>query len=199
MACACAAFMVISCHRTGAEQPIPPVSQVDLPRYMGRWYVIAAIPTHFERDDFDPVETYRLEPNGEICTRFQFLQGGFRGPLKAIHSTATIIAGTANAEWMVHLFWLLREQYIVAWLAPDYSRVIVARDARDYVWLMARAPRIPEDEYQNMLARARAMGYAVAKIRKSPQQGPGAGASRESISHETGHVRPKSFQLWRAS
>lgn len=166
------AFLLLACQRARTEEPIPPVSHVDLPRYVGRWYVIAAIPTRFERNDFNPVETYRLERSGEIYTQFQFLQGGFRGSLKAIHSMATIVPGTGNAEWKVHLFWPLRAQYIVAWLAPDYSRVIVARDARDYVWIMARAPQVPDREYEDMLARTRALGYDVAKIRKSPQQWP---------------------------
>lgn len=172
LACIGAAFILGACHRASTEQPIPPVSHVDLARYMGRWYVIAAVPTHFERNDFDPVETYWLEPNQDICTRFRFRESSFQGLLKTLHSTATIVPGTHNAEWKVHLFWILREQYIVAWLAPDYSRVIVARNARDYVWLMARTPHIPLPEYQDMIARTAAMGYDVAKIRKSPQQWP---------------------------
>lgn len=182
LACACAAFMLIACHRARTEEPIPPVSHVSLSRYMGRWYVIAAIPTHFERDDFNPVETYRLEPNREICTRFRFRRGGFQGPLKTIHSTATVVASTGNAEWRVHFFWVLHEQYIVAWLARDYSRVIVARDARDYVWLMARTPQISLAEYRDMLARTQAMGYDVARVRKSPQQWPEPDPARQSNS-----------------
>ena len=47
-----------------ARPPIVPVAHVDLSRYMGRWYVIAAIPTRIEHDDYNPVETYRLERNG---------------------------------------------------------------------------------------------------------------------------------------
>lgn len=182
LACACAALVLVACHNARTEQPILPVIHVDLPRYMGRWYVLAAIPTHFERDDFNPVETYRLEPNRKVCTRFRFRQGGFQGPLKTIHSTATIVPGTGNAQWKVYFFWVLREQYIVAWLAPDYSRVIVARDSRDYVWLMARTPQVSLPEYREMLARTRAMGYDVAKIRKSPQQWPKPDAARESTS-----------------
>lgn len=179
-ACACAALALIACRNARTGQPIPPVSHVDLARYMGRWYVLAAIPTHFERDDFNPVETYRLEPNRQICTRFRFRQGGFQGPLKTLHSTATVVPSTGNAAWKVHLLWVLREQYIVAWLAPDYTRVIVARDARDYVWLMARAPQVSLPEYRDMLARTQAMGYDVAKIRKSPQQWPEPDMERES-------------------
>ncbi len=75
---------------------------------------------------------------------------------------------------------MLREQYVVAWLAPDYSAVIVARDARDYMWLMARTPQIPETEYRHLLARIAAMGYDLPKVRKAPQHWPQDGEPRPS-------------------
>jgi apolipoprotein D and lipocalin family protein len=161
-----------ACHSAVAQKPIKPVSHVDLSRYMGRWYVIAAIPTRFGHDGYNQVETYRLQPNGDIDTSFRFRDGGFDGPLKTLHSTATVVPGSADAQWTVHLFWLLHEQYIVGWLAPDYSRVIVARDARDYVWLMARTPHIPAEEYRDMVERVRAMGYDVGALRRVPQRWP---------------------------
>ncbi|HUA26173.1 MAG TPA: lipocalin family protein, partial [Steroidobacteraceae bacterium] len=110
------AASLAACYGANAGKPIPPVSHVDLMRYMGSWYVIASIPTHFERNEYNPVETYRLQPDGSICTSFRFHEGAFNGPLKTIHSVATTLAGTGNAEWRVHLFWVVRAQYIVAWL-----------------------------------------------------------------------------------
>lgn len=148
------------------------MSHVDLGRYMGNWYVIASIPTRFGSDGYNPVESYRLEPDGSVCTSFRFRKGSFNGPLKKIHSVATVVPGRGDAEWRVHLFWLLREQYIVAWLAPDYSAVIVARDARDYMWLMARSPQMAPAEYHQLLVRVAAMGYDLSKVRKSPQRWP---------------------------
>lgn len=179
------AFMAASlaaCHGAHAGRPIAPVSHVDLPRYMGSWYVIASIPTRFGRNGYNPVETYRLEPDGSICTSFRFREGGFGAPVKKIHSVATVLAGSRNAEWRVHLFWVLREQYIVAWLAPDYGAVIVARDARDYMWVMARRPQVPAAEYRSLLAHVQAMGYDLSKVRKAPQRWPEAGDERASFS-----------------
>lgn len=176
--CLCLMLALAACGSASAQKPIAPVSHVKLSEYMGRWYVIASIPTRFGRGGYDQVETYHLEPNRRICTSFRFHQGGFDGPLKTIHSTATVVPGSGNAQWQVHLFWLLRLQYLVAWLAPDYSRVIVARDARDYVWLMSRTPQISAGEYRRMVARAGAMGYDLRKLRKVPQRWTGAKDAR---------------------
>ena len=175
-----AALALAACRGAAADKPIVPVAHVDLARYVGRWYVIAAIPTRIERDDYNPVETYRLEPDGSICTVFRFRRGSFTARLHTVHSTATVVAHSGNAEWHVHLFWLLRLQYLVAWLSPGYRRVIVARDARDYVWLMARTPHISVRAYRAMLARVAAMGYDLAKLRKSPQRWPEPGGPRPS-------------------
>lgn len=168
----CLVLAFAACRSAMAEKPLQPVGHVDLSRYVGRWYVIASIPTRFERNGYNQVESYRLEPDGDVCTTFRFRQGGFRGPVKVIHSTASVVSGSGNGEWKVHLLWLLRLQYIVAWLAPDYSQVIVARDARDYVWLMARTPQISASDYQSMVARVQAMGYDLKGLRRVPQGWP---------------------------
>ncbi|TPG09876.1 hypothetical protein EAH75_15210 [Rhodanobacter glycinis] len=150
--------------------PIKPVAHVDLPRFMGNWYVIATIPTRFEKNAYDAVEVYSLKPNGDVATSFHFREGSFDGEKKDIHSTGIVRPGSGNAVWGVQVFWPLKAQYVVAWLKDDYSQVIVARDARDYTWVMARTPTIPQADYDALLARVQALGYPLDKIRKVPQQ-----------------------------
>ncbi|KZC16886.1 hypothetical protein RHOFW510R12_03280 [Rhodanobacter sp. FW510-R12] len=150
--------------------PITPVAHVDLPRFMGNWYVIASIPTRFEKNAYDALEVYALKPNGDVATSFHFREGSFDGEKKDIHSTGIVKPGSGNAVWGVQVFWPLKAQYIVAYLKDDYSQVIVARDARDYTWVMARTPTIPQADYDALLARVQALGYPMDKIRKVPQQ-----------------------------
>lgn len=150
--------------------PITPVAHVNLPRFMGDWYVIATIPTRFEKNAYNALEVYTLRPDGNVATSFHFRNGSFDGERKEIHSTGFVRPGTGNAVWGVQVFWPLKAQYIVAWLKDDYSQVIVARDARDYMWLMARTPTIAQADYDALLARVRALGYSMDKIRKVPQQ-----------------------------
>ena len=54
------------------------VDYVDLPRFMGDWYVIANIPTRLERGAHNAVESYRLDDDGSIATTFTFRADGFR-------------------------------------------------------------------------------------------------------------------------
>lgn len=156
----------------GNLPPIKPVAHVELPRFMGDWYVIATIPTRFEKDAYNAVETYKLQPDGNVATSFRFNEGTFDGKLKHIHSTAFVKQGTGNAVWGVQVFWPIKAQYIVAWLKSDYSQVIVARDARDYTWVMARTPTVSQANYDALLMKVKALGYPLDKVRKVPQSAP---------------------------
>ena len=154
--------------------PITPVAHVDLSRFMGEWYVIATIPTRFEKNAYNALEVYKLKPNGDVATSFRYLDGSFDGKAKEIRSLGIVKDNTGNAVWGVQVFWPLKAQYIVAYLDADYSQVIVARDARDYVWVMARAPTLSQDELNALVARVKALGYDISKLRKVPQQWPPA-------------------------
>lgn len=164
-----------------ARPPIRPVSEVDLPRFMGRWYVIASIPTRYERGGHNPVETYELTPDGTICTWFRLRPDSFDAPVKLLHSSARVVPGSGNGQWRVQLFAFFSAQYLVGWLKPDYSQVMVVRDARDYLWYMARTPQVADAEYQALLGRAATMGYDVARIVKAPQRWPETGAGSQTF------------------
>ena len=63
----------------------------------------------------------------------------------------------------------LKAEYVIVDLAPDYSRTIIGRSKRDYVWLMARTPRLSDAELQAAIAAIAAMGYDTSKLRMVPQ------------------------------
>ena len=170
---ACAFAMTAESAKCGSLDPIKPVAHVDLPRFMGNWYVIATIPTMFERSACNAVETYTLQPDGRVATSFRF-RNGSDGPVRVIRSTGFVKDDTGNAVWGVQPFWPIKMQYIVAYLKEDYSQTIVARDDRDYTWIMARTPTISQGDYEALVARVITLGYPSSKIRKVPQVWPGA-------------------------
>lgn len=153
----------------GTLPPVRPVPHVDLPRFMGTWYMIAAIPTAFEHDAWNAVETYTLQPDGNVLTTLRFNKNAADGPLKQIHSIAYVRPGTGGAVWGVQVFWPIRAQYIVAWLKPDYSEMIVARDARDYAWVFARTPSVAAADWALLRTQVASMGYDASRLRKIPQ------------------------------
>jgi apolipoprotein D and lipocalin family protein len=162
------AVLGAGCMSTGAPT-VPVVPAVDLPRFMGAWYVIASIPSYPERNAYDAVESYELRPDGRVQTTFSYRKGGFEAPLKSMHPIATVLPNTGNAVWGMQFVWPIKAEYVISYLDPGYSETIIARSKRDYAWIMARTPEISAPAYAANVERLKAMGYDVSKLRNVPQ------------------------------
>ena len=153
-----------------SHAPMPGVKHVDLDRFMGDWYVIASIPTVFERDIYNAVERYdRLGPDS-IQTTFTYRKGGFEGERKTMEPVGHVKADSGNALWGMQFIWPFEADYRIVYLDPDYHSTIIGRIKRDYVWIMARQPSLPDAEYRELVQRVRALGYDTDKLQRVPQQ-----------------------------
>lgn len=150
--------------------PLALAEQVDIARFMGDWYVIANIPTFIEKGAHNAVESYKLEPDGRIATTFTFRDGAFDGPEKVYHPKGRVLDTRTNAIWGMTFIWPIEADYRISYLDPGYATTVVAREKRDYVWIMARTPQIPEADYQRLVAFVGAQGYDVTKLQKVPQR-----------------------------
>ncbi len=157
---------------TGCQSmaPIKTVSNVDIQRFMGDWYVIANIPTFMEKDAYNAVESYRLDDDGTIATTFTYNKGGFDGPVKKYTPRGFIEDTTSNAVWGMRFVWPFKAEYRIIYLDEDYTKTVIGRTKRDYVWLMARTPKIDEQEYQDFLAFISSQGYDIDKVQRVPQK-----------------------------
>lgn len=146
------------------------VDYVDLERFMGDWYVIASIPTFLEDDAFNAIENYSLNDDGTIATRFTFREDGFDGEHKEYHPKGFVKNEETNALWGMQFVWPIKADYRIVYLDEDYSVTVVARKKRDYVWIMARQPRIAEPLYDELVEFVVSLGYDASELRRVPQQ-----------------------------
>ncbi len=153
-----------------APTPIRTVEKVDLARFMGDWYVIAGIPTFIEKGAHNAVESYRLDPDGTVATTFTFREGGFDGDEKRYTPRGFVVDRESNAVWGMQFVWPIKADYRIVYIAPDYSQTIIGREKRDYAWIMARMPSIPDGDYKRLLGMLAEQGYDVSKVRKVPQR-----------------------------
>lgn len=153
-----------------SQPPMPTVQQVDLPRFMGDWYVIANIPTFAEKGAHNAIESYQLDKDGSIATTFSFNADSFNGKRKSFHPRAFVVDTKTNAEWGMQFVWPIKAEYLIIDLDADYTRTVIGRTARDYVWIMARTPSLPDAEYTAILKRLADLGYDTSRIEKVPQR-----------------------------
>ena len=150
-------------------KPIHTVENVDLNRFMGDWYVIANIPTFIEKDAYNAVETYRLEDDGTVATTFRFNKGSLDGPIKEYHPRGFIRDKESNAVWGMRFIWPFKAEYRIIFLSDDYSKTVIGRSKRDYVWIMARKPAISDEAYTAIVDFLQEQGYDISKLQKVPQ------------------------------
>jgi apolipoprotein D and lipocalin family protein len=167
--CALAVAALASCQSTRLA-PLMLAPHVDLERFMGDWYVIASIPTFIERGAHDAVESYRIASDGSIETTFTFRAGGFDGEPKRYTPRGYVVDRVSNTVWDMQFVWPMKADYRIAYVASDYSLAVIGREKRDYVWIMARTPRVADKDYDRLLRFIELQGYDVSKVRKVPQR-----------------------------
>lgn len=155
-----------------AAPPLALERHVDLPRFMGDWYVIACIPTRLERSAYAPRESYRLDAQGRVRTVFTYNQGAFDGPLKRYTPIGYVHSGSGGAVWGMQFVWPVRADYRIMYVDPAYTLTVIGREKRDYAWIMARTPRIAAADYERLRTLLASQGYDVATLRRMPQREP---------------------------
>jgi len=149
--------------------PLRTVAHVDLPRFMGPWYVIGTIPWVVEKNNVGTMDVYKARPDGKIDITYVFHRKELSAKREEMHAVCTVLDRKSNARWGVQFLWPFQAPYHVIDLAPDYSTTIIGYPSRDLIWIMARTPTLPETTYQSLLKKAAAQGYETSRIVKVPQ------------------------------
>lgn len=70
----------------------------------------------------------------------------------------------------MQFIWPLKGEFLIIYLKDDYSITVIGRSNRHYLWIMARTPSIPEEEYRAVIKFVEDLGYDISKIQKVPQR-----------------------------
>jgi apolipoprotein D and lipocalin family protein len=79
----------------------------------------------------------------------------------------------------MQFIWPIKAEYIIAYLDDEYQHTIIARNARDYVWIMARTPQVSDADYRKLVQFCADIGYDTTKIQQVPQRWPESGGVQE--------------------
>ena len=164
-------LLLMSSCSTSHSSPVKTVDYVDINRFMGKWYVIANIPTFIEKGAYNAIETYTWnDEEDRLDVEFKFNLDSFDGKEKSYPQKAFIYNKKTYAEWRIQPFWPLKFAYLITDLASDYSYTVIAVPNRKNVWIMARTPTLPENVYQEILGNLRAQSFDLKDLQKGPQQ-----------------------------
>jgi apolipoprotein D and lipocalin family protein len=157
----------------GEAVPLATIGELDVPRYMGRWYEIAKYPNWFQRKCVtDTSAEYSLEPQGtvQVINRCRMDGGEWN---EAIGKARQIGGGNSpKLEVRFAPAWLsfipaVWGNYWVIDIDPDYQLAAISEPRREYLWVLARRPQVNADTYAALLQRLRHLGFDPNRLEKT--------------------------------
>ena len=163
-------LITVGCSNMNYTNTVP---NVDLNKFIKKWYVIAGRFTFLEQGAHNAVEEYRYsEDEKKIDINFYFNKDSFDGPLKKIPQNASIEDRKTNAYWKVSPFWPLKFDYLVIALAEDYSWTAIGVPNQKYLWIMADHWEVSDKELEEITDQIKQIKYNVESIKRIPQKWP---------------------------
>ena len=132
------------------------VDNLDLKRYMGRWYEIARYDHRFERNMERCEAFYTIEPDGKIAVRNSGIDSK-TGLLRITDGKAKL--GKKPGQLRVSFFLFFYSDYNILALGEDYDWALVGSKSPKYLWILSRTPSLPESTLEYILSEADARGY----------------------------------------
>lgn len=140
------------------------VKNLDLERYLGKWYEIARYDHRFERGLVGVTATYSMRKDGKI----KVVNSGYKGTLEGERSEAIGKAKIPNpqipSKLKVSFFWIFYGDYFVLELDENYQWAVIGSSSDKYLWILSRTPQLDENLYKEILNKISARGYDVKKL-----------------------------------
>ena len=172
----CAMIVGLSTFLTGCSTaedgrtPLALARDVDLNRYLGRWYVVANIPYFAERGNVGAYVEYSMRPDGQIADVYYAHEGSVVSPLTRREGRAYVVPGSNNALWRVTFLWPIYVSYPIVHHDPDYKTALVGYPDRSLGWIFSRDRDMDEATYRDLLAIFAEQGYDITKFQRVLQR-----------------------------
>lgn len=151
---------VTTTDRLGMNSDVKTVPQIDVQRYMGRWYEIASYPQWFEKGLTNVSARYTLKEK-----YVEVLNSGYKnGKLKKARGIARVVEGSGGAKLKVSFFRPFYAKYWIIDLDNDYRWVVVSNPSRSTLWILCRTKTMDKALYQTILAKLKANGFDTSKL-----------------------------------
>jgi len=157
----------LSCTKTNSQMlDKTTVKELDLNRYLGKWYEIARFPHSFEKNLVGVTATYSLRDDGKIKVLNQGYKNTLDGELSVAIGKAKIPNKLEPAKLKVSFFWIFYGDYYVLELDENYQYVMIGSSSPKYFWILCRTPQMDSAIYEMLLEKARKRGYNLDKLVK---------------------------------
>ena len=148
------------------SQTMETAKSVNLEKYSGLWYDYAHLPARFLEGCDNITAEYKIENTRYISVYNRCVKSS-TGKLSNIKGKAFIEEGSNNAKLKVQFFWPFKAKYWILDIDDDYKYALVGGPSRTYLWVLSRTPEMDEELYNELIQKARALGFPVERMIKT--------------------------------
>lgn len=147
-----------------SSKPMGVVTNLDLERYLGKWFEIARFPNRFERGCAGVTAEYGRNPDGTISVRNTCRKGTLTGPIKVAEGTARVVGPGKLIVNFVRWLPFAKGDYWVLYVDPAYSVAVVGEPSGKTGWILARSPQLAAAAYETAISVLQAAGYDTSRL-----------------------------------
>jgi len=163
-------MLLMSVALTAMDQRLDVVSNLDLNKYVGRWFEIARLPNRFQDKCASDVEAnYALRPDGRItvvnrCREQNGAVTEAAGVARRVDGAPPSVLQVRFAPAFLSFLSAVWGDYQVIALDDAHTHAVVGSPDRKYLWILARSADLDQATYDRLLGVAKQQGFDVSRL-----------------------------------
>lgn len=138
------------------------VKQLDIPRFMGKWYEIARYEHSFEKGMTHVTAEYSLMEDGKIKVINRGIKNGKPKEItgKAKQPDPKEYPGRLKVSFFL---WFYADYYVLE-VDKNYQYALIGSSTDKYLWILSRTPEVPKPVLDKLLKDIERRGYDLSKL-----------------------------------
>lgn len=142
--------------------PLETAQNVDLEKYLGKWYEVARLPFREESGCRNTSAEYSKNDDGSIRVFNKCLKAD--GETEDVEGKAEVVDKTTNAKLKVTFFWPFSGDYWILHVDENYQYALVGTPSREYMWILSRTPQLDDVVKNQLVEIAQSRGFDTTKL-----------------------------------
>ncbi len=147
-----------------APMKVETVKNLELSKYLGKWYEIARLPHSFEKNMMNVTAIYSMRSDGKIAVVNEGYLFSANGKYKIANGKAWIPDPSVPSKLKVQFFWPFSGDYYVVDLEPNYQYALILSSSPNYFWILSRTKKLDDAIVQQLISKAVNYGINREKI-----------------------------------
>lgn len=143
------------------------VDKLDLQKYLGHWYEIAAIPYHFEKGCHCSQANYSVNTDGTIKILNACKRDSVNNKYDVKEGKAWVKGNPAKLQ--LEFFFPFDARYWVLQVDRKYRYAMVGEPTKKHLWILSRTPTLSKRIYKKLVKFAENQGFPTNELEMTDQ------------------------------